>query len=72
MHYQLLLQEATNFNVIQVVILSGNAPTIGTGSWSAVSGTATITTPTSNTSGVTGVGGGNKCNTAMDHYKWNL
>jgi hypothetical protein len=34
-------------------------------------GTATITTPTSNTSGVTGVAAGTS-NTAMDHYKWNF
>ncbi|MFB0903741.1 MAG: hypothetical protein QMB11_05120, partial [Nonlabens sp.] len=35
--------------------LSGNAPTIGTGAWSVVIGTATITTAASRTSGVTGV-----------------
>jgi uncharacterized protein (TIGR02145 family) len=35
--------------------LAGNTPTIGTGEWSVVSGTATITTPTSPTSGVTGL-----------------
>ncbi|WP_281309429.1 T9SS sorting signal type C domain-containing protein [Flavobacterium flavigenum] len=39
--------------------LAGNSPTIGTGVWSVVSGTATITTPTSNTSGVTGITAGN-------------
>ena len=35
--------------------LAGNTPTIGTGTWSVVSGTATITTPSSPTSGVTGL-----------------
>ena len=33
--------------------LAGNTPSVGTGSWSVVSGIATITTPTSPTSGVT-------------------
>jgi Na+-transporting NADH:ubiquinone oxidoreductase subunit NqrC len=35
--------------------LTGNIPVTGTGLWSVVSGTATITTPSSPTSGVTGV-----------------
>ncbi|MFN8316688.1 MAG: T9SS type A sorting domain-containing protein [Chitinophagales bacterium] len=35
--------------------LAGNSPVIGTGSWSLVSGSATITTPSANNSGVTGV-----------------
>ncbi len=35
--------------------LAGNAPTVGTGAWTVVGGTATITTPTSNTSPITGV-----------------
>lgn len=35
--------------------LSGNTPVVGTGLWSVVSGNATITTPTSPTSGVTGL-----------------
>jgi hypothetical protein len=35
--------------------LAGNTPTYGTGSWTVVSGTATITTPSSPTSGVTGL-----------------
>ena len=35
--------------------LSGNAPTYGAGTWSVVSGAATITTPSSRTSGVTGL-----------------
>jgi hypothetical protein len=39
--------------------LAGNSPTTGTGIWTVVSGTATITTPTSNSSGVTGITAGN-------------
>src|SRR5678809_1216132 len=35
--------------------LAGNAPVTGTGLWTVVTGTATITTPTSRTSTVTGV-----------------
>lgn len=35
--------------------VAGNVPTSGTGLWSVVSGTATITTPSSPTSGVTGL-----------------
>ena len=35
--------------------LAGNTPSVGTGVWSVVSGTATITTPGSPTSGVTGL-----------------
>jgi hypothetical protein len=35
--------------------LAGNTPTVGTGLWTLQSGTATITTPTSPTSGITGV-----------------
>nr|MCU0430297.1 family 16 glycosylhydrolase [Cytophagaceae bacterium] len=38
--------------------LAGNAPAVGTGTWSVVSGTATITTPTSPTSGLTAIGAG--------------
>ncbi|MBZ4037914.1 hypothetical protein K6T82_24435, partial [Flavobacterium sp. 17A] len=38
--------------------LAGNAPTVGTGTWTLVSGTGTITTPSSNTSGVTALGYG--------------
>jgi len=38
--------------------LNGNAPTSGTGTWTLVSGTGTITTPSSPTSGVTGLGAG--------------
>ena len=35
--------------------LAGNVPTVGTGVWSLVSGTGTITSPTSATSGLTGL-----------------
>jgi gliding motility-associated-like protein len=48
------------------VILAGNTPTNGTGLWTLVSGTATITTPSSPTSGVTGLGVG----TAI--FKWTI
>ena len=36
--------------------LAGNTPVVGTGTWTLVSGTGTITTPGSATSGVTGLG----------------
>lgn len=39
-------------------ILAGNTPTVGTGTWTLVSGAGTITTPSSATSGVTGLGVG--------------
>ena len=35
--------------------LAGNIPTVGTGAWSIISGTATITDPSSPTSGITGL-----------------
>lgn len=35
--------------------LAGNAPAVGTGTWTLVSGTGTITTPSSPSSGVTGL-----------------
>ena len=38
--------------------LAGNSPTVGTGLWSLISGSGTITTPTANNSGVTGLGAG--------------
>ncbi len=38
--------------------LAGNTPTVGTGIWTLISGTGTITTPSSGTSGVTGLGNG--------------
>jgi len=40
---------------VTTATLAGNTPTVGTGAWSVVSGTATITTPSSPTSGVTGL-----------------
>jgi uncharacterized protein (TIGR02145 family) len=40
---------------VSTATLAGNTPTVGTGTWSVVSGAATITTPTSPTSGVTGL-----------------
>ena len=40
---------------VTIATLSGNTPVIGTGSWSVVSGTATITTPSSPVSGLTGL-----------------
>ncbi|MBW8049745.1 MAG: T9SS type A sorting domain-containing protein [Cytophagales bacterium] len=40
---------------ITTTTLAGNIPAVGTGIWTVVSGTATITTPTSSTSGVTGL-----------------
>ncbi len=39
-------------------LMAANAPTVGTGTWSLVSGTATITDPTSETTTVTGVPAG--------------
>jgi len=39
--------------------LSGNTPTVGTGVWSLVSGSGTISAPTSPSSAVTGLGVGN-------------
>ena len=38
--------------------LAGNTATVGTGLWTLVSGTGTITTPTSPTSGITALGYG--------------
>jgi large repetitive protein len=40
---------------VTIATLAGNTPSVGTGYWSVVSGTATITTPGSPTSGVTGL-----------------
>ncbi len=39
--------------------LNGNVPTIGTGSWTLVSGTGTVSNPSLENSGVTGLGVGN-------------
>jgi len=41
-----------------IFTLSGNVPSVGIGLWTLISGTATITTPTSAISGVTGVPAG--------------
>src|SRR5439155_5025202 len=35
--------------------LAGNAPSVGSGSWTVIAGSATVTTPSSPTSGVTGL-----------------
>ena len=40
---------------VTTATLAGNNPTAGTGAWSVVSGTATITTPSAYNSGVTGL-----------------
>ncbi|MFY9308766.1 MAG: FISUMP domain-containing protein [Bacteroidia bacterium] len=40
---------------VSTATLAGNTPSVGSGTWSVVSGTATITTPGSPTSGVTGL-----------------
>ena len=40
---------------ISTATLSGNIASVGTGSWSIVSGTATLTSPSSFTSGITGL-----------------
>lgn len=41
---------------INSATLAGNVPTVGAGLWTLISGTGTITTPTSATSGLTGIG----------------
>ncbi len=46
--------------------LAGNTPLTGGGTWTLVSGTGTITTPTSPTSGITGLGLGNNT------FRWTL
>jgi len=46
--------------------LAGNAPTVGTGIWTLVSGTGTITMPSSATSGITGLGAG------ATIFKWTI
>ncbi|MGQ0826823.1 MAG: PKD domain-containing protein, partial [Bacteroidota bacterium] len=40
---------------VTTATLAGNAPAVGTGAWTVFAGTATITTPASPTSGVTGL-----------------
>jgi hypothetical protein len=74
MHYQqlLLVQGSNQFQCnTSSFILSGNAPTAGTGSWSVVSGTATISNTDLCFTGLQ-VLRRNKYGTAMDHYKWNV
>jgi hypothetical protein len=46
--------------------LAGNAPTTGTGTWTVVGGSGTITTPTSPTSGITSLGVG------ANTFRWTL
>ena len=46
--------------------LAGNAPSIGTGTWTRISGTGTITTPSSPTSGITGLGVG------ANTFRWTI
>lgn len=46
--------------------LTGNAPSVGTGSWSVVSGSATIVSPTSPTTNITSLGLG------VSVFKWTL
>ena len=46
--------------------LAGNTPTVGTGIWSLVSGSGTITTPSSPSSGVTGLGVG------ANTFRWTI
>ncbi len=40
---------------VTTAVLAGNTPSVGTGLWSVASGTASITAPTSPTSGITGL-----------------
>ncbi|MBX9850490.1 MAG: CotH kinase family protein, partial [Cytophagaceae bacterium] len=42
-----------------IATLAGNTPSVGTGAWTIISGTATVTTSSSPTSGVTGLVAGN-------------
>ncbi|MBI2269750.1 MAG: hypothetical protein HYU69_05260, partial [Bacteroidetes bacterium] len=46
--------------------LAGNTPTTGTGTWTLVSGAGTITTPSSPSSGVTGLG------TGANVFQWTI
>jgi hypothetical protein len=46
--------------------LAGNTPTVGTGTWTLVSGSGSITTPSSPTSGVTGLGYG------VNTFQWTI
>jgi hypothetical protein len=51
---------------VTTATLAGNTPAVGTGAWSTVGGSGTVTTPTSPTSGVTGLGAGN------DIFRWTI
>lgn len=46
--------------------LAGNTPTVGTGTWTLISGTGTITSPNSPTSGITGLGNG------ANTFRWTI
>ncbi len=46
--------------------LAGNTPSVGTGAWSLIGGSGTITTPSSPTSGVTGLGVG------ANTFRWTI
>jgi subtilisin-like proprotein convertase family protein len=48
------------------VTLGGNTPTVGTGTWSLISGSGTISTPSSPNSGVTGLGVG------TNTFRWSV
>ncbi len=48
------------------VTLAGNAPTVGTGTWTLIAGTGTITTSGSPTSGITGLGVG------ANTFRWTI
>ncbi|MEP1069032.1 MAG: PKD domain-containing protein, partial [Crocinitomicaceae bacterium] len=50
--------DQTQCETITTATLSGNTPTSGTGVWTVIAGGATITTPASPTSGVTGLTAG--------------
>ena len=46
--------------------LAGNTATIGTGTWTFISGAGTVTTPSSPTSGITGLGSG------LNVFQWTI
>ncbi|MFL5762457.1 MAG: gliding motility-associated C-terminal domain-containing protein, partial [Bacteroidia bacterium] len=46
--------------------LAGNAPAVGTGTWTVITGSATVTTPSSPTSGVTGL------STGVNTFRWTI
>ena len=49
---------ATQVGCSSTFTMAGNAPTVGTGTWTVISGSGTITTPSSPTTTITGVGAG--------------